>query len=96
MGWNNFPENWEKDCKPQTEILEIDRIPQQLIVGNKYHCNWASSKGMVWVLVNTYNNTAVLQTPRTKKTITTNINSLRVINKEALQNAKKRVKQINN
>ena len=96
MGSNNFPENWEKDCRPQPEILEVDRIPQYLTIGNKYNCSWASSKDMVWVLIHTYYNTATLQTPKTKRIITTNMNSLRLTNKEALENAIKRIKLSNN
>lgn len=93
MSWNNFPENWETECKTP-EILEIDKIPQNYVIGDKYHCNWAASNKLVWVLLNIHNNIATLQTPKTKHIITTNINSLRVINKIALQNAYKRTKKL--
>ena len=93
MGWNNYPENWEKDCAPQEPILEIDRIPTKLNLGEKYHCSWANSKAMVWVLKAISNNQATLETPRTKRTITTHINHLRVLNKVAQKNANKRAKQ---
>ena len=92
MGWNNYPENWEKDA-PLIEILEIDRIPKELVLGEKYHCSWAQSRGMVWVLKAVSNNQATLETPRTKRRITTHINFLRVLNKVALKNASKRIKQ---
>lgn len=95
MGWSNYPENWEKDA-PHIEILDIDRVPTELTVGTKYHCTWASSKGMVWVLKGiSQNNQAILETPRTKKTITTHVHNLRHINKNALQQAKKRLKHEN-
>jgi len=91
MGWNNFPENWETESNTP-DILEIDKIPQKYIIGDKYHCNWATSNKLVWVLISINNNIATLQTPRTKRILTTNINSLRVTNKVALRNAIKRTK----
>lgn len=92
MGWSNFPENWEKDA-PQIEILDIDRVPTELTVGTKYHVTWASSKSMVWVLKGiSQNNQAILETPRTKKIIHTHVHNLRHINKNALQQAKQRLK----
>lgn len=95
MGWSNFPENWETDS-PTIEILDIDRVPTELVVGTKYHCTWASSKGMVWVLKGiSQNNQAILETPRTKKIIHTHVHNLRHINKNALQQAKKRLKHEN-
>lgn len=94
MGWSNYPENWEKDS-PQIEVLEIDRIPTQLNIGEKYHCSWANSRGMVWVLKGVANNQATLETPRTKRIITTHVNFLRVLNKVALKNASKRIKKEN-
>ena len=90
-----YPENWEKDV-PHIEVLEIDRIPSELRVGQKYHCTWASHPGMVWVLKSVYLKQATLETPRTKKIITTNVDFLRHINKDALQRAKKRIKDGNN
>lgn len=94
MGWNNYPENWEKDS-PQIEVLEIDRIPAELKIGEKYHCSWASSRGMVWVLKAVSNYQATLETPRNKRLINTHINHLRVLNKIALKNASKRIKKEN-
>lgn len=96
MGWSNFPENWETDSKPQIEILDIDRVPIELTVGTKYHCTWASKPGMVWVLKGiSQNNQAILETPRSKKTITTHVHNLRHINKNALFQAKQRIKKEN-
>ena len=95
MGWSNFPENWEKDAAPEIEILDIDRVPTELKVGTKYHCTWATSKGMVWVLKGwSMNNQAILETPRTKKVIYTNVNNLRLINKDAKQMAIKRIHKL--
>lgn len=93
MSWNNFPENWETECKTP-EILEIDKIPQKYVIGDKYHCDWATSNKLVWVLLSIHNNIAILQTPKTKRILKTNINSLRVINKIAQQNANKRTKKL--
>lgn len=91
MSWNNFPENWEKDVKTIV-ILPEDTILKQLVIGSKYHLSWASSKSMVWVLKN-YNSThAFLETPRTKKQLSSKITDLRELNKQALQNANKRIK----
>ena len=95
MGWSNFPENWETDC-PTIEILDIDRVPIELTVGTKYHCTWASHTGMVWVLKGiSNNNQAVLETPRSKKIIHTHVHNLRHINKNALIQAKQRLKHEN-
>ncbi len=95
MGWNNFPENWETDA-PQIEILDIDRVPTELIVGTKYHVTWASKPGMVWRLKGiSNNNQAVLETPRTKKIMFTHVHNLRHINKNALFQAKQRIKKEN-
>ena len=93
MSWSNYPENWEKD-EPHIEILDIDKVPTELVVGTKYHCTWASSKGMVWVLKGiSQNNQAILETPRSKKIIHTHVHNLRHINKNALQQAKQRIKK---
>lgn len=93
MGWSNYPENWEKDVEP-IEILDIDRVPTELVVGTKYHCTWASKPGMVWVLKGiSQNNQAILETPRSKKIIHTHVHNLRHINKNALIQAKQRIKK---
>ena len=91
MSWNNFPENWETECNTP-DILEIDKIPQKYIIGDKYHCNWETSNKLVWILIYINNNIAKKKKKKTKRIITTNINSLRVINRVALQNAYKRTK----
>lgn len=95
MGYSNFPENWETECTTPN-IIEIDKIPQKYVIGDKYHCSWATSNKLVWILISINNNIATLQTPKTKRILTTNINSLRVINKVAQQNANKRVKKLSN
>ena len=93
MSWSNFPENWETDS-PVIEILDIDKVPIELVVGIKYHVTWASKPGMVWVLKGiSQNNQAILETPRSKKIIHTHVNNLRHINKNALQQAKSRLKK---
>ena len=47
---------------------------------------------MVWVLKSIHLNQATLETPRTKRVIQTHVNHLRHINKNAYQQAKKRIK----
>ena len=60
----------------------IDDIPKELIVGRKYHCSWAKSRGFVWFLVEGLpNGKVVLETPRTRKRLITDAASLRNINK---------------
>ena len=56
-------------------------MPEAFIIGRKYHCSWAKSRGMVWILISIENNIATLETPRTHKRITTDISYLRDINK---------------
>lgn len=73
------------------EILEIDTIPKEFIVGRKYHCSWANQKGMVWILEGVYNNQADLITPKTKKRIQTHVNNLRKLNKYSFSNALQRI-----
>ena len=49
---------------------------------------------MVWVLKGiSQNNQAILETPRTKKIIHTHVHNLRHINKNALLQAKQRIKK---
>jgi len=96
MSWNNFPENWEGDAEV-VEVLECDKVPIELTIGTLYHCIWTTSKGMVWVLKGiSNNNQAILETPRTKKIIYTHVHNLRHINKNALWQAKQRIKKEKN
>ena len=72
------------------EILENDRIPKKLVIGQKYHCTWANT-GCVWVLKALNGKEAILETPRTRKETRTHEANLRLLNYDALQVAKKRV-----
>jgi len=58
-------------------------IPKKFVIGRKYHCSWAKARGFVWVLISfdTEKDEAVIQTPKTKKKLTTQLSSLRNINK---------------
>ncbi len=56
-------------------------IPEKYIIGRKYHCSWAKSRGCVWKLISINEDVAILETPKTKKRITTQLSSLREINK---------------
>ena len=72
-------------------ILEIDRIPKRLKIGQKYHCSWAQS-GCVWVLKGIGSTGIVLlETPKTKRQIEAKAQDLRLINSDALIEAKKRI-----
>lgn len=81
----------EHQVETLIKVLEIDTIPKQFVIGRKYHCCWANSKGIVWILQGVYNNQADLITPKTKRKIQTHINNLRELNKFSLENAKKRI-----
>lgn len=58
-------------------------IPKDFCVGRLYHCSWASNRGFVWRLIsfNKDTNTAEMMTPKTKKKLTTQLDSLRNTNK---------------
>jgi hypothetical protein len=89
----SYPENWLKDI-PYLPLQESDKVPKELKIGQKYHCTWASSSAMVWILIGiSNNNQAILQTPKTKRIVYTHINNLRLINKDAEQAAKIRYKK---
>jgi hypothetical protein len=64
-------------------MTELKDIPKEYIIGRKYHVSWAKNRGYVWKLVsfNVDTNKAVLETPNTKKQLTTELTSLRNINK---------------
>jgi hypothetical protein len=55
----------------------------EYIIGRKYHCSWAKNKGYVWRLISfdESKNEAVLETPKTKKRLTTQLSALYNINK---------------
>lgn len=67
-------------------LSDSETMPNEFVIGRKYHCSWAKSRGMVWRLIsyNETTNEATLKTPRTKKTIVTQLSSLRDINKTIL------------
>jgi len=52
-------------------------------IGRLYHTSWAKNRGFVWKLIsfNVDKNEAVLMTPKTKRVLTTKLDSLRDINK---------------
>ena len=53
------------------------------VEGRKYHLSWAYSNKLVWKLISfdIEKNEAVLETPRTKKRISTQLSALININK---------------
>jgi len=69
--------------KTKDSFENVSDIPKQFVIGRKYHCSWASSRGFVWKLkyYSEENDLAILITPKTKKELKTNLSSLREINK---------------
>lgn len=59
-----------------------DFVPKAFVIGRKYHCSWAKSRGMVWILkdYSIMYDRATLVTPRTMKVIHTQLSALRDIN----------------
>ncbi len=91
MSWSNFPENWEKDVE-EVKILPEDYIPKKLDIGRKYHTSWQSNPRYAWKLKAIGDTLAMLINPRTGKEFDCKISDLRETNKQALQNAQKRIK----
>ncbi len=58
-------------------------IPSEYVIGRPYHCSWAKNRGFVWILesFNESKNVAKLYTPKTNKELTTQLSSLRDVNK---------------
>tara|TARA_R110000822_G_scaffold227017_2_gene359696 strand:- start:1276 stop:1551 length:276 start_codon:yes stop_codon:yes gene_type:complete len=75
--------------KYNIKVLEIDSIPTQYVIGNKYHLSWASNRGYVWVLKSIQGDVVVLETPKTKKVLLAKIKDLRETNKGTTANARK-------
>ena len=67
---------------PENEFDEIAK-PTEYVIGRKYHVSWAKSRGMVWILkaIDKDKKQAMLQTPKTKKIVYTQLDSLRDINR---------------
>lgn len=57
--------------------------PKKYVIGRMYHCTWSFSSAFVWVLksFDESKNVAVMETPKSKKPITTQLDSLRNINR---------------
>lgn len=75
-------------------FIDADYIPNEIKIGTLYHCAWANSRGCVWKLINILpGNQVVLETPKTKRIITTNQFDLRLTNKDAKAKALVRLKK---
>jgi hypothetical protein len=73
------------------KILEIDREPKILTLGQNYHCTWAA-KGCIWKLTGFVNSNQVeLTTPRSKRKIYAKPSDLRLTESAAVVEAKKRI-----
>ncbi len=46
------------------------------VIGHLYHLSWAASNGMQWILIGIEGDTAVMQTPVTKKVLRTKLKDL--------------------
>jgi len=79
----------------KTKILDEDLKVDQPIQGEKYHTSWAK-RGCVWKFTGfDAGGMCLLETPKSRKLIKTSITSLRHINRNALNNAQKRLKDGN-
>lgn len=78
----------------EVEILPVDYIPKEFVVGRKYHLSWATNRGMVWILKGNDSEYASLETPKTKKVLLAKLADLRELNRFALLNAKNRVRSL--
>jgi hypothetical protein len=58
-------------------------LPVEFVIGRLYHCSWAKNRGFVWKLVafDQEKNEAHLITPKTHKSLKTQLSSLRDTNK---------------
>lgn len=82
-------EFWEK--KSGIKILPQTHLENDLVVGRKYHCAWALSRGMVWRLITINGDMVTLRTPKTRKEIKVKKSDLRELNDQVIINAKQRV-----
>ena len=89
---SNYPENWLTDS-PVIEILEEDRIPKQVVIGQKYHTSWQYNTKMCWILRGVNNEgIALMEAPRAKTQFITDVHTLRHLKKDAQRNANIRVR----
>ena len=70
------------------DVTKYNDIPNEYVIGRRYHCSWAKKRGFVWVLVSydIHKDVAHLVTPKTRKKLTTQLSSLRDVNRIILQN----------
>lgn len=90
MSWDNFPENWEKDVQT-IKVLDEDRIPQNIKIGETYHTSWQNSKRYSFKLLSHGDIWCKLKSAFGRE-FNCKITDLRETNKRALQNASKRIK----
>jgi hypothetical protein len=57
-------------------IEYAESIPNEFVIGRRYHCRWALKKGMCWKLVSIEGDMATLRTPSTRKIIKTKLSEL--------------------
>jgi len=74
-------------------IYPDDEIVNHPTIGELYHLSWAQSRGMVWKLIDFNGDKALMETPKTKKRLTTKLATLRHTNRSIVQKAKRREKR---
>jgi hypothetical protein len=74
------------------QIIDEDYYPLVIKEGEKYHCSWAP-RGCVWVFsgLTGSNGEVELFTPKTRKRLVTNRNTLRNTNANARKQATQRI-----
>lgn len=93
MSWSNFPENWEKDV-PEIKILDEDKIPKKIKIGETYHTSWQSNTRFKWTLISHGDIYAKLKNKFNGKEFDCKITDLRETNYNARNNAKSRIKKL--
>ena len=78
MFYSNFIKNMStsnerylEQTKGETSDQRYERetkgsdVPKELVIGRRYHCRWAKSSGMSWVLLEVMGDKCRLETPHT-------------------------------
>ena len=70
------------------DLALLSDKPTEYVIGRSYHTSWAKNRGYVWQLLSfdESKNVAELETPKTKKRLTTQLSSLRDTNKIIFKN----------
>lgn len=79
--------------KAQLRIQPEDKIPKKLLPGKRYLMAWSNKKyeKTEYILISTRGDKAVVLSPKDKR-IVVNLDDFRVSEKQAIRNAKERIK----